>query len=149
MAAGSPQASYTPVRNRKTKCIQNLGVFMSDIGDEVGGSSSGPRRAQQPVFSSWSPCCYEFPKRHLILLCKSNYPTSIPTVKAHPALYEGRGRGEPKKRGTVIPVYSWHTLSKSAQNANNCEGSHSVRLLYTHYTVIIVRSRGPTPGLVI
>ena len=36
------------------------------------------------------------------------------TVKAHPALFEGRGGA--KKWGTVIPVYSWHTLSKRAQN---------------------------------
>ena len=33
-----------------------------------------------------------------------------------------------KKQGTVIPVYSWHTLSKRTQNTKNCEGSHSVRL---------------------
>ena len=39
------------------------------------------------------------------------------TVKAHPALFEGEeGRGWAKKWGTVIPVYSWHTLSKRAHN---------------------------------
>ena len=38
------------------------------------------------------------------------------TVKAHPAYLKGRGEGWAKKWGTVIPVYSWHTLSKRAQN---------------------------------
>ena len=33
------------------------------------------------------------------------------TVKAHPALFEGRG-GRVKKGGTIIPVYIWHTHSK-------------------------------------
>ena len=73
------------------------------------------------------------------------------TVKPHPALF-GVGEGRwvsHKKWGTIIPVYSWHTLSKRAQNiipvyswhiffskrtqhTKNCEGSHSVRssLLY-------------------
>ena len=54
------------------------------------------------------------------------------TVKAHPALFEGEG-GEPKLRHyiifqsttdihiqkraqNIIPVYSWHTLSKHKKN---------------------------------
>ena len=36
-------------------------------------------------------------------------------VKAQPALFVGSGRGA-KKWGTVILVYSWHTLPKRAQN---------------------------------
>ena len=51
------------------------------------------------------------------------------TVKAHPALFEGRGEEEePKNEGLLfqptidihilkIPVYSWHTLSKRATAA--------------------------------
>ena len=35
------------------------------------------------------------------------------TVKAHPALFEGEG--EPKKGGTIIPVYNRHTHSKHMQ----------------------------------
>ena len=41
------------------------------------------------------------------------------TVKAHPASFEGKGRGAPKMRhcySSFIPVNSWHTLSKRAQN---------------------------------
>ena len=35
------------------------------------------------------------------------------TVQAHPDLFGGGGA---IKRGTIIKVYSWHTLSKRAQN---------------------------------
>ena len=38
------------------------------------------------------------------------------TVKVHPALFEGDEERWAKKWGTVIPVYSWHTLSKRARN---------------------------------
>ena len=38
------------------------------------------------------------------------------TVKAHPALFEVEGEGSAKNWGTVIPVYSWNTLSKCTQN---------------------------------
>ena len=50
-------------------------------------------------------------------LCSVGPAIFIPeqfTVKAHPALIEGEGWA--KRWGTVIPVYSWHTLSKRTQN---------------------------------
>ena len=51
--------------------------------------------------------------RHNIIII---FPEQF-TVKAHSALFEGDGKGWAKKWGTVIPVYSWHTLSKwAAQN---------------------------------
>ena len=52
-------------------------------------------------------------------------------VKAHPALFEGEGRGEQKKWGTVIPVYSWHTPSKLEQNNYSMQ---STQLTYTFKT---------------
>ena len=33
-------------------------------------------------------------------------------MKAHTAIFEGEGRGEPKKGGTIIPVNNSHTHSK-------------------------------------
>ena len=55
-----------------------------------------------------------------------NHLNCIPeqfTVKAHPALFEGEGEGVSQKWGTVIPIYSWHTLSKRAQNTETAKAS--------------------------
>ena len=52
------------------------------------------------------------------------------TVKAHPALFE---KGWAKKWGTVIPVYSWHTLSKHAQNTKTVKAS--TLCIYIHVPI--------------
>ena len=54
-------------------------------------------------------------------------PEQFTVIEARSALFEGKG-SEPKNEALL--VYGWHTLSKRAQNTKNCEGSHSVRLLF-------------------
>ena len=71
------------------------------------------------------------------------------TVKVHPALFEGEGRGEPKNEALLfqstvdIHFTNVHktlfqsTVEKRAQNTKNCEGSHSMHLfhkVYIYYT---------------
>ena len=110
---------------------ERWGACMSSTFNKNNHRDRGSRYETQGIIDKIPKIMHIFPEQF--------------TVKAHPALFEGKGGGEPKNEARLfqsrVEIHSQNTHKTLFQSTvdihfqnvhkthQNCEGSHSVRLL--------------------